>query len=216
MKGNIVSLFDKSGFAVRPWARAGFTCYCYDTERYADRFEHENVTYVQKDIRACIKEIKDLSPLFLSAFPPCTDLAISGARWFKRKREADPLFQDKAMFWVYLARDIAEDNNSIYYIENPVGVISTLWRKPDYIFQPWQYTGLCKEDNYSKKTCLWASTSFVMPKEAINRTLPPPDKRFIHMLGSHSRSKLGVQTPKGFSLAVYESNKEKVIDKGKH
>lgn len=48
-------------------------------------------------------------------------------------------------------------------IENPVSSIATHWRKPNAAFHPWQYTGFCQDDNYTKKTCLWTGNGFVMP-----------------------------------------------------
>jgi len=79
----------------------------------------------------------------LLAFPPCTHLAISGARFWREKTELQ-----------YAALEFVRNlmSSSVYYIviENPVGIISTLIRPPDQIVQPWQY-GECA----SKKTCLW-------------------------------------------------------------
>jgi site-specific DNA-cytosine methylase len=79
------------------------------------------------------------------AFPPCTHLAVSGAAWFAQKR-ADGRQQEAVEFFMALA---ASDCERIA-IENPVGIMSTEWRKPDQIIQPWQFG-----DSFSKKTCLW-------------------------------------------------------------
>ena len=79
------------------------------------------------------------------AFPPCTDLAVSGARHFERKI-ADGSQQKSIDFFMKLA------NCSIpqIAIENPIGIMSSLWRKPDQIIQPWQFG-----DKAQKSTCLW-------------------------------------------------------------
>ena len=79
------------------------------------------------------------------AFPPCTHLAVSGARHFKEKIK-DGRQKDAIDFFLKIA------NAPIKYIaiENPVGIMSKLYRKPDQIIQPY-YFG----DPYSKKTCLW-------------------------------------------------------------
>ena len=79
------------------------------------------------------------------AFPPCTDLAVSGARHFERKRK-DGSQQKSIDFFMKLA------NASIDKIalENPVGIMSTKWRKPNQIIQPWQFG-----DKAQKSTCLW-------------------------------------------------------------
>lgn len=79
------------------------------------------------------------------AFPPCTHLAVSGARYFKEKRE-DGRQQQGIDFFMALVNapccSIA--------IENPVGIMSSVYRKPDQIIQPWQFG-----EDASKKTCLW-------------------------------------------------------------
>lgn len=79
----------------------------------------------------------------LIAFPPCTHLAVSGARWFKEKmteQEASLSFVRLLMAWP--CPRIA--------IENPIGVISSKIRKPDQIIQPWQFG-----HGEVKATCLW-------------------------------------------------------------
>ena len=77
------------------------------------------------------------------AFPPCTHLAVSGARWFKGKQREQ---EWAAGFFMALAGfqclRIA--------IENPIGIMSTRWRKPDQIIQPWQFG-----HGETKATCLW-------------------------------------------------------------
>jgi hypothetical protein len=77
--------------------------------------------------------------------PPCTHLTVSGARWFKEKR-ADGRQQKGIEFFMAVA------NCKIpkLAIENPVGIMSTLWRKPDQIIQPYQFG-----DSFQKTTCLW-------------------------------------------------------------
>ena len=79
------------------------------------------------------------------AFPPCTHLAVSGARWFAAKR-ADGRQQQGIDFFMALANA----NIPKIAIENPVGIMSTEWRKPDQIVQPWQYG-----HEATKTTCLW-------------------------------------------------------------
>jgi hypothetical protein len=76
------------------------------------------------------------------AFPPCTHLASSGARWFKQKGHV----QFQAIEFVLA---LANQNIPKICIENPVGVISTKWRKPDQIIQPWMFG-----HGETKATCL--------------------------------------------------------------
>ena len=93
----------------------------------------------------------DVTPLLqlpwdmIIAFPPCTHLANSGARWFNQKIENGQQQQGIDFFMLFTVVECAK-----VAIENPVGIMSTVWRKPDQIIQPYQFG-----DAYSKKTCLW-------------------------------------------------------------
>ena len=81
----------------------------------------------------------------LICFPPCTDLAVSGARHFERKI-ADGSQAKSIEFFMALANC----NIPKIAIENPIGIMSGKWRKPDQIIQPWQFG-----DKAQKSTCLW-------------------------------------------------------------
>lgn len=86
------------------------------------------------------------------AFPPCTYLTVTGNRWFNYEKYGDKAIQrmldrnDAIKFFMRIAN---ADCDRIA-IENPVGIMSTQWRKPDQIIQPYQYG-----DAYEKRTCLW-------------------------------------------------------------
>ena len=125
--------------------------------------------HIQKDVTEVLKEDWDM----IIAFPPCTHLASSGAAWFEAKR-ADGRQQAAIDFFMIFANHPCEK----IAIENPVGVMSSNYRKPDQIIQPWQFG-----DAYSKRTCLWLkglpkleSTEIVDPGEMITyesgRTMP--------------------------------------------
>lgn len=79
------------------------------------------------------------------AFPPFTDLAVSGARWFDKKR-ADGTQQRSIEFFMNFVNADCER----IAIENPVSIMSTIYRKPDQTIQPWQFG-----HGETKKTCLW-------------------------------------------------------------
>ena len=83
----VISLFDKTGNMVRPWAEAGYECLCYDIQHTTRRTEvvgAGSITYVPFDLLHGGPGVPEgVSAVF--AFPPCTDLAVSGARWFKGK-----------------------------------------------------------------------------------------------------------------------------------
>tara|TARA_R100000501_G_C2566171_1_gene74863 strand:- start:38 stop:592 length:555 start_codon:yes stop_codon:yes gene_type:complete len=121
-----------------------------------------------------LQVIKDRSFDMMIAFPPCTDLAVSGARWFKEK-QADGR-QARALQFV---RDLMNAPIEKIAIENPVSIISSKIRKPDQIIQPWQFG-----HGETKKTCLWLdglpplmSTKIVTGREQRIWKMPPsPDR----------------------------------------
>lgn len=106
------------------------------------------------------------------AFPPCTHLAVSGARWFKDKREE----QAKAVEFVRMLMDAPFQ---FIAIENPIGILSSKIRKPDQIIQPWQFG-----HGETKATCLWLKnlpklvpTNIVEGRHArVHRVSPGPDR----------------------------------------
>lgn len=83
------------------------------------------------------------------AHPPCTDLANSGARWFAEKR-ADGRQQKSIDFFMIFANHWCPR----IAIENPIGIMSNIYRKPDQIINPWQFA-LSDAENTIKNTCLW-------------------------------------------------------------
>lgn len=97
--------------------------------------------HVQGDVLDILNDGWDL----IIAHPPCTHLAVSGAAWFKQKRE-DGRQQEGIDFFMKFV-DIKCPKVAI---ENPVGIMSRIYRKPDQIIQPYEYG-----EPFSKKTCLW-------------------------------------------------------------
>ena len=97
--------------------------------------------HLQQDVLPLLKEKWDM----IIAFPPCTDLAVSGARHFERKI-ADGSQQRSIDFFMEF---VNADCDKIA-IENPIGIMSGKYRKPDQIIQPWQFG-----DKAQKSTCLW-------------------------------------------------------------
>ena len=83
----------------------------------------------------------------LIAHPPCTDLAVSGARWFPEKQK-DFRQQKACVFFMYFALAHCER----IAVENPIGIMSNCYRKPDQIIQPFEYGHPVR-----KATCLWLS-----------------------------------------------------------
>ena len=142
---------------------------------------------------------------FVFAFPPCTHLAVSGARWFQGKG-LRALAESIEMFAV--AAEICEASGAPYMIENPVSTISSYWRKPDHTFHPYEYTAFDLGDHYSKKTCLWVENGFVMPEKSRDGSLDgiKPDNRIHAAPPSDDRADFRSATPMGFARAVFRAN----------
>jgi len=151
--------------------------------------------HLQQDVSLLLKESWDM----IVAFPPCTHLAVSGARWFKEKR-ADGR-QQQGIDFFRLFTDLSCER---VVIENPVGIMSTQWRKPDQIIQPYEFG-----DSFSKKTCLWLKgvpklvpTDIVDPGEFITyasgRRLP----KWYSEASGKNRSTLRSKTFPGIAQAM--------------
>lgn len=97
--------------------------------------------HIQRDVTELLKEEWKA----IIAFPPCTHLAVSGAKHFAKKI-ADGRQQQGIDFFMLFANA----NCDKVVIENPVGIMSSKWRKPEQIIQPWQFG-----DKFQKSTCLW-------------------------------------------------------------
>lgn len=170
---NMVALFlcDLTGVMAQPWREAGYQTIQVDPQHEEGFSMDGSITKVGRIIdhpetwRVVRWAIQDGNVAFVAGFPPCTDLAVSGARWFDSKREKDPAFQFKAMHVVWQCQIIGELSGAPWFAENPISQISSLWRRPDHTFHPYQFTGLAENDNYTKQTCLWTGGNFVMPAE---------------------------------------------------
>ncbi|MEI7219099.1 hypothetical protein WCT79_19065 [Pectobacterium carotovorum] len=209
MKGTIICLCDYTGIMAKPWVDAGYKAVLVDPQHQEGIHTDGNVTRIGHVIDhpvtwGHLRSLDDV--VFVAGFPPCTDLAVSGARWFDAKREADPAFQFKAMQVVWQCQVISEMSGAPWFVENPVGQISTLWRKPDCTFHPADFTGHCASDNYTKKTCLWAGGGFVMPEPVRDNSLGIPDDRIHKCAPGPNRANIRSATPLGFAIAVFVAN----------
>lgn len=129
------------------------------------------------------------------AFPPCTHLCVSGARWFKDKRNE----QDEAIkfFMALVNADIER-----IAIENPIGIMSTRYRKPDQIIQPWMFG-----HPETKATCLWLKniTKLVSVNNVYDdmMKLSKRERERVHnMTPSPDRWKLRSKTYSGIAEAM--------------
>lgn len=128
--------------------------------------------HLQQDVTPLLNESWDM----IIAFPPCTHLAVSGAAWFEEKRR-DGRQQQAIDFFMRFTNLRCEK----VAIENPVGIMSSVWREPDQIIQPYQFG-----HGETKATCLWLKglpwlrpTDIVAGREQRIWKMPPSEDRSI-------------------------------------
>ena len=229
----VISLYDYTGEALKPWAEAGYTCHAFDIQHdeagWVDRFDGGgSIRYHKSDLHnignldAIYDAFEGKQVTFAMAFPVCTDMAVSGAAHFAKKRERDPLFQRKAANYAIWCAELFQALDCPYFIENPVSVLSTLWRKPNYSFHPYEYGGyidpehaehpkwpdyIAPMDAYPKKTCLWTGGGFTMPDKSPVEPETGHSRQHLKLGGKSMKTKnIRSATPRGFAQAVFNSN----------
>ncbi len=201
-----VGLYETSGDLAREYARRGYKALCVDIQN--EPGIRDGVEYVRADVLTWIppRELIFEGVRMCAVWTPCTDKAVSGARWFKEKGLQGLgnglLLADRGV-------QLAEYFGGSWFLENPVSTISTHWRKPDYIFHPWQYCGYAPEDNYTKKTCLWVGGGFIMP-EPFHPEDVQPDDRIHKAPPGPERANFRSASPRGFCHALAEVNTKSV------
>ena len=149
--------------------------------------------HLQEDVIPLLEKEWDM----IIAFPPCTDLAVSGAAWFEQKRK-DGRQQASVEFFMKFANAKCKR----VAIENPVGIMSTQWRKPDQIVQPYEYGHM-----EQKKTCFWLKglPKLVETENVKEQMLLLPKKereRMHYMSPGPERAKLRSKTFPGIAKAM--------------
>jgi hypothetical protein len=205
-----IFLCDKTGNMAKPWAAAGYRCYCFDIQHSIrkDRVEG-NIHYVWGDVRT-VRRPPGIKIVFGASFTPCTNAAGSGSRDWEKKggymlRDGLECFE--------AARQVLSWCDAPYMQENSVGIFSSIPHigKPDYYFDPCDYTGWCPDDNYTKKTCIWGGNGFKMPPPFRDETLDPPDDR-IHKASGDDQAEFRSITPMGFSIATFHANRPGAVE----
>ncbi|MDH1069537.1 hypothetical protein N5B96_08575 [Acinetobacter johnsonii] len=128
-----------------------------------------------------VRDLLDYPFDMMIAHPPCTHIAVSGATWFKEKVQDGRQYAAVSFFMM-----LAKSTIPRIAIENPVCIMSSLWRKPDQIIQPWQFG-----DEAQKTTCLWL------------KGLPPLKHTNIVDKGEFVVSPSGKRMPKWYSNAKF-------------
>jgi hypothetical protein len=193
-----IFLCDESGIMAEEWLAAGYECWMVDLRHAPGERQHGLRVCVGADVRFWTPPPRRW--VFAFAFPPCTHLAASGARWWQGKGLRA---LSEAIDTFGACYDICERTGAPFGVENPVGAISTHFRKPDYTFDPCDYG-----DPYTKKTCLWTGSGFVMPPK--RRVEPTLGSMMHRMSKSDDRARLRSVTPRGFAQAVFAANRPRL------
>ncbi len=149
--------------------------------------------HLQQDVTPLLEQEWDM----IIAFPPCTHLAVSGAAWFEQKR-ADGRQQEGIEFF----RLFTNLKCKRVAIENPIGIMSRLWREPDQIIQPWMFG-----HPEQKATCFWLKGLPTLTPTNIVKAemdeLPKNERERIHYLPpSDDRAMLRSRTFPGIAKAM--------------
>ena len=224
-----VFLYDFTGLMAQPWLDDGYECWIFDGQhspgvardgnlvKVGMWFYPEGLEYQAATIKALVGDGVEM----VFGFPECTHLAVSGAAHFASKLENDPDIQKNATELARLVEVVGNDFGCKWAAENPVSVLSTLWRKPDFSFHPWEFGGYLPEDDahpiypeyikprdaYPKKTCIWCGNGFIEPtKMPINVESGYSDQH--KKLGGKSLKTKNIRsaTPRGFSIACKVAN----------
>lgn len=215
-----IFLFDTTGYASEPFTRRGWRTIIIDilnTKKENPRASivlDWDILEKENDIRRLAQESS-----FGFGFPPCTDLAVSGAAHFQKKRKKDPKFQHKAMHLALSCERIFGPCNVPYGFENPVSVLSTMHRRPDFYFHPYEFGGHLPEndihpeypeyirprDAYPKLTCVWGGNGLKVPHK--KPVICPRGLSLQHLkLGGKSSltKRIRSASPRGFFEAMAE------------
>jgi hypothetical protein len=209
----VISLCDITGHFAQPWLEAGYDAVLVDPQHGQESVERVGHGLVRR-LPLTVEEalpflgslIRHRRVAFVAGFPPCTDMAVSGARWFATKRAADPMFQAKAVAVAEQCRTVGQLSGAPWLVENPVSVLSRVFGKASHIFHPADFTALEPRDNYTKTTCLWTGGGFRMPPVQADPSLGSPDDRIHKAPPSAERANFRSATPMGFARAVFQAN----------
>lgn len=225
-----IFLYDITGFMAAPWLEAGYECWVFDGQHTEGVNREGNLVKVgmwfyPDQIQEHAAEISTMvgpEVVFVFGFPECTHLTVAGAKHFAKKAAVNPQFQIEAMNLAKLIPAVSKACQcDAWALENPVGVMSTLWRKPDFMFNPCDFGGYLPMDDmhpvypdiypgrdaYNKGTCIWHGEGF---QEPVRRHIPPLHRAnpgWARCGGKSLRTKnIRSATPRGFAQAVFEAN----------
>lgn len=227
-KKKAIFLYDYTGIMAKPWLDAGYECWLFDGQHEPGVNREGNLVKVGMwfDAYNTDKHVRDIVKMVGTAqivigFPECTDLAVSGAAHFARKISENPACQAEAVELARMVGYLGEALSCPWAAENPVSVMSTIWRKPDFSFHPYEFGGYLPEDDehpvfpsyikprdaYPKKTCLWTGNGFVMPEKIPVHVEPGYSDQHKKLGGKSKKTKnIRSATPRGFAKSVFLAN----------
>ena len=179
---NILVACEESQAVTIAFRNLGHNAYSCDTQEPSGGHPE---WHLQCDVLSILNHDWDV----IIAFPPCTHLAVSGARWFQEK-QADGRQQQGISFFMSIVN--AKCNRIA--IENPVGIMSTVYRKPDQIIQPWMFG-----HGETKATCLWLKG---LPKLEPTNVVEGRENRIHKLPPSKDRAMLRSKTFQGIADAM--------------
>lgn len=227
--GVVICLCDLTGIFSQPWLDAGADVVLVDPQ-HCERsiIVHKNGAKIERlpfTINESMQRLGEIirarRVLFVAGFPPCTDVAVSGAAHFEAKSRADKHFQAKAALVAEQCRVIGELSGAPWFFENPVSVFSSIFGPPNHVFHPHEFGGYLPEDDihpkypeyiaprdaYPKKTCLWVGGGFLMPGKKPVIFDGKYSKQHEKLGGKSLKTKnIRSATPRGFAKAVFMAN----------
>jgi len=218
----VIFLFETTGYAAKCFKERGWYTTIIDIKNVGTAATNENADVTLSwDILEKEQDIIELGKgaALIFGFPPCTDLAVSGARHFAAKKKRNPLFQEEAVNLARSVERIGNACNADWGLENPVSVLATMWRPPNFYFHPFQFGGYLPEDDvhpdypqyikprdaYPKNTGIWHSPNFRVPKRKhVPRNMGYSAQH--NKLGGKSEKTKRIRSasPRGFFTALAE------------
>lgn len=234
-KGIVICLYSTSGLVEQPFLDAGYEVWSFDGQNtdedignWHKRWAWFAPTAIDDQARTIVQRVaagREGEVRLVVGFPECTDLAVSGSRHFARKLAADPDCQKNATELAKLVEAVGNAASAPWFAENPRSVLSTLWRKPNFRFHPYEYGQYLPVDDvhplypeiinprdaYPKETFLWSGNGFTLP---VKKPVQPPCNPDGTVAYSEQYKKLGGKTlrtknirsatPRGFAIALCE------------
>lgn len=206
-----IFLYDFTGIMAKPWLDAGYECWCFDGQ-HKPGIERDGLM-MRVGMMFFPEHLEYQAATILDLVGGSADMVFGV-----------PEFQNDSAKLAKLVEVVGDFCGSKWAVENPVSVLSTIWRKPDHKFHPYEYGGYLDEsdthpiypeyikprDAYPKKTCIWSGGGFIMPeKNPVECEAGYSDQH--RKLGGKSLKTKNIRsaTPRGFAMAVFLANAHK-------